>query len=238
MPGIPYKTRSVKDIRRLAELEYNNKFILILNAKQNRKAFAMSRRRRNGIIFLSLLILAVLVLFDHGLINRRRQLPLKSAEKSNPADVRKYHGKTFTVANVIDGDTFDIDIPDGRYENTRIRLLGIDAPETGGQESDVMYFGPQAAEFTRKLSLGKSVTVYLDSPNPTRGKYGRLLAYVKLPDGRFLNEVLLTEGYAYADTRFSHSFYNKYKQLQSLAESAKKGLWQNITPDQLPQWLQ
>jgi len=202
-----------------------------------KSAFAMSRRRRNSIIFLCLLVLAFLIWLDHSLIGRYRQLPAKSQEQAKASDLEKYHSKTFTIVAVIDGDTFDIDIPDGRHEHTRIRLLGIDTPETGGEQSGVMYFGPEAAEFTKKMAFGKSVTVYLDSPNPTRGKYGRLLAYVKLPDGGFLNEILLTEGYAYSDTRFSHSFFNKYRQLQSRARSGKKGLWQNVTPNQLPNWF-
>ncbi len=208
-----------------------------MQPEQDKPAFAMSRRRKNGIVFLCLLVVMFLIWLDHGLIARRWQPPAKSEEQAAASDLDKYHSKTFAVVNVIDGDTFDIDIPNGRYEHTRIRLLGIDTPETNREQTGVMYFGPQAAEFTKKLALGKSVTIYLDAPNPTRGKYGRLLAYVKLPDGSFLNEVLLTEGYAYADSRFSHSFYNKYRQLQSLARSSKKGLWQNVTPDQLPQWL-
>jgi len=208
-----------------------------MRPEQDKPAFAMSKRRKNGIVFLCLLVVVFFIYLDHIFIGRYRQLPAKSEEQAKVSDLEKYHGKTFTVVNVIDGDTFDIDIPDGRDERTRIRLLGIDTPETGGEQIGVMYFGQEAAEFTRKLALGKSVSVYLDSPNPTRGKYGRLLAYVKLPDGGFVNEVLLTEGYAYADSRFSHSFFNKYKQLQSLARSGKKGLWQNVTPDQLPQWL-
>jgi len=208
-----------------------------MRPEQDKPAFAMSKRRKNGIVFLCLLVVVFFIYLDHIFIGRYRQLPAKSEEQAKVSDLEKYHGKTFTVVNVIDGDTFDIDIPDGRDERTRIRLLGIDTPETGGEQTGVMYFGQEAAEFTRKLALGKSVSVYLDSPNPTRGKYGRLLAYVKLPDGGFVNEVLLTEGYAYADSRFSHSFFNKYKQLQSLARSGKKGLWQNVTPDQLPQWL-
>jgi endonuclease YncB( thermonuclease family) len=197
----------------------------------------MSRRRKNGIVFLCLMVLVFLVWLDHSLIAHRWQQIPKSEEQAKASDLEKYHVREFTVINVSDGDTFDIDIPDGHYQSTRIRLLGIDTPETGGEESGVMYFGPEAAEFTKKLILGKSVTVYLDSPNPTRGKYGRLLAYVKLLDGRFLNEVLLTEGYAYADSRFSHSFFNKYRQLQSRARSSKKGLWQNVTTDQMPKWL-
>lgn len=200
--------------------------------------YAMSKCRKNGIIFLCLLAAVLLIWLDHRLVGTYRQLPAKSEELATVSDIEKYHDKTFTVVNVIDGDTFDIDLPDGLYEHTRIRLLGIDTPETHSEQTGVMYFGPEAAEFTKKSILNKSVKVYLDSPNPTRGKYGRLLAYVKLPDGDFLNEVLLTEGYAYSDTRFSHSFYNKYRQLQSRAKSSKKGLWQNVTPDQLPQWLQ
>jgi len=89
----------------------------------------------------------------------------------------------------------------------------------------------------RNWLLESRVTVYLEE-HRTRGYYGRLLAYIQLPDGRFLNEVLLTEGFAYADLRFRHSFYNKYKQLEASARSEKRGLWQKVTRDQLPQWLQ
>ena len=101
-----------------------------------------------------------------------------------------------------------------------------------------MYFGPEAAEFTKNLALGKKVTIYLDEDNRTRDKYSRLLAYVKLPDERFLNEVLISEGFAYADWRFRHSLYHKYKQLEAAARSQKKGLWPNVTPEQMPEWRQ
>jgi len=80
--------------------------------------------------------------------------------------------------------------------------------------------------------------VYLDATEHTRGKYGRLLAYVQLPDGRFLNEVLVAEGFAYADLRFRHIFYHKYPRLEASARSRKKGLWEKVTRDQLPKWLQ
>ena len=142
------------------------------------------------------------------------------------------------MANVVDGDTIDIDIADRQYDSTRIRLWGIDTPETKSEKYGVMYFGPEAAGFARELALGKEVSVYLDVGKHSRGKYGRLLAYVQLPDGRFLNEVLVSEGFAYADLRFRHSLYNKYKQLEASARSAKKGLWQEVTREQLPEWLQ
>jgi len=207
-------------------------------SEQDRSAHAMSRRRKAGLLLLCLLGFALLVRLDRHTVGRRWPHRPVSGTPAPADDLDKYHGKTFTVANVIDGDTLDIDIRDGRYAHTRIRLLGIDAPEANSGQSIPMFFGPQASERARELTLGKSVVVYLDAPNPTRGKYGRLLAYVQLPDGRFLNEVLLSEGCAYADRRFRHSFFNKYRQLEAAARSGHKGLWQNVTRDQLPEWLQ
>lgn len=198
----------------------------------------MSRRRRRGLIALCLLTAVLVVWLDNTVARRRWLLGTVSGGQTQVRDRVDYHGKSFVVTNVLDGDTIDVNAPDGRSGHTRIRLLGIDIPETNNEESGRMHFASRAAAFTRQATLGKPVTVYLDSPGPTRGKYGRLLAYVKLPDGRFLNEVLLCEGCAYADLRFRHSFYNRYRQLEAGARSSKKGLWKSVTRDQLPQWLQ
>jgi micrococcal nuclease len=198
----------------------------------------MSKRRQTTILTIFLLLVAAFVWLDHSPFGCSWQRQPKSEEQANAYDFEKYHKKTFTVIKVVDGDTLDIDIPDGKYEHTRIRLWGVDTPETKHPERGVMYFGPEAAEFATNLALGKQVTVYLDENNRTRGKFGRLLAYVKLPDGRFLNEVLLGEGFAYADTRFRHSLYHKYKQLEASAQSGKKGLWKEVTPEQMPEWRQ
>ena len=195
----------------------------------------MSRRRRSVIFGLCLLLIAVLIWLDHTTVEHKFQRRPKSEGRLRARDFEKYHGKTFTVVKIVDGDTIDIDIADGKYDHTRIRLWGVDTPETKNPKTGVMYFGPEAAEFTRELALGKQVTVYLEE-HRTRGYYGRLLAYVQLPDRRFLNEVLLSEGFAYADLRFRHSFYNKYKQLEASARSGKKGLWKKVTREQMPEW--
>jgi micrococcal nuclease len=206
-------------------------------AEKKKNTFAMSRRRRAAILVLCLLVVFAFIWLDHSQIRHSWQTQPSSEEQAKARDFEKYHKKAFPVAGVVDGDTIDIDVPDGKYNHTKIRLWGIDTPETKHPGVGVMYFGPEAADFTTKLVLGKQVAVYLEE-HRTRGKFGRLLAYIQLPDGRFLNEVLLTEGFAYADLRFKHSFYNKYKQLKAAARSQKKGLWQKVTPDQLPEWLQ
>ena len=91
---------------------------------------------------------------------------------------------------------------------------------------------------TGQLVLGKKIALYLDDKHRTRGKYGRLLAYVQLPDGMFLNERLVSEGYAYADLRFPHSYYQKYRQLEAAARALNRGWWTRVGREDLPEWLQ
>ena len=198
----------------------------------------MSRHRRNTIAGFCILAVIALSVFDHSCASRTQYRPAQTAERQNSLDIRKYDGRQFTVVKVVDGDTLDIDIPDGTYSHTRIRLWGVDTPETKDPRRGVMYYGPEASEFATQKALGKQVVIFLDKERNTRDKYHRLLAYIQLPDKTYLNEVLLSEGFAYADLRFKHNFYNKYKQLESLARSQKKGLWANVREDQLPEWLQ
>jgi micrococcal nuclease len=201
--------------------------------------YAMSRGRRNLLAGVVVLLVMAAVALDHScvkpaLVNRRQ-----SSASQDAADLQKYDGKQFTVVKVVDGDTLDIDIPDGNYSHTRIRLWGVDTPETKDPRlNGPMYYGPEASDFATGSAMGKRVTIHLEQDRKTRDKYHRLLAYVQLPDGRFLNEVLLSEGYAYADLRFKHSLYNKYKQLESLARKQNKGLWEKVTPEQMPKWKQ
>ena len=200
--------------------------------------FAMSRSRRNIIAVVFFLMAVSLAVFDYSCSKSAPSTPLLSAKLKNSADIQKYDGRQFTVIKVVDGDTLYIDIPDANENYTRIRLWGVDTPETKNPRTGVMYFGPEASEFAADKALSKKVTVFLEKEKNTRDKYNRLLAYVQLSDGKFLNEELLRDGYAYADTRFKHGLYNKYKQLESLARSQKKGLWAEVTPEQMPKWKQ
>jgi micrococcal nuclease len=200
--------------------------------------YAMSRRMRNVAAVIITLTAATLCFLDRSYISRSVTKPLQSNQQQDSSDLSKYHGKQFTVVKVVDGDTIDIDIPDGNYSHTRIRLLGIDTPETKDPRTGPMYFGKEASDFATKLAFGKQVTVFLDKDRKPRDKYHRLLAYIQLPDGTFLNEVLLNEGYAYAYLPFKHGLFNKYKQLESVARSQKKGLWAGVTPEQMPKWRQ
>lgn len=157
---------------------------------------------------------------------------------SSGDDVERYHNRIFTVTRVIDGDTLDLEISDGKHATTRVRLWGVDTPEVNDprRPGEVDHFGPEASDRTRELAEGKPVRVELVVDRKTRGTRGRLLAYIYLPDDSMLNERLLAEGFAYADWRFSHPRMQRFKDVEERAHKAGVGLWRDVTPGQMPDW--
>ncbi len=205
-------------------------------AKATPPYYAMSRYKKNALLaafFFFLLPTAVLV--DRLYLRPVRQAVRTAAWAS--ADFKRYHDRTFAVARVIDGDTLDIAIPDDDRDTTRIRLIGVDTPETYPPEN-VMHYGLQASAYAGSLLEGRSVTVVLDSVAAQRCRYGRLLAYVVLADGRVLNEALISDGFGYADVRFPHSHSEAYLDLMETAIADRVGLWQDAERGDLPPWLQ
>ncbi len=207
-------------------------------ATRRERVYAMGRRRRATLIGIGVIGAALLVWADRGVFVSRRLARSEANGGTGARDVARYHGKSFFVTRVVDGDTLDLDAPDGEQFVTTVRLLGIDAPEAGSHDGPPMFYSRQATDAARKRVRGVTVIVYLEQAGRTRGRYGRLLAYIEMPDGRFLNEVLISEGCAYADRRFRHSYYQKYRQLESSARSLQKGLWRQVSREQLPTWLQ
>lgn len=151
-------------------------------------------------------------------------------------DRARYHDKWFRVVHVADGDTFDIDAPDGDKPRTRIRLWGVDTPEMPRGDKPAMHFAEEANAFAREVLLNKNVRVVL-SPTRTRGKYGRLLAYVYLEgEETAFNEMLIERGLGYADTRFPQHYMDRYESAERHARSEQRGLWKSITPAGMPKW--
>ena len=204
-----------------------------MKAKKTR--FAQSRRRRNTLLLSAFLLLAAVVWFDRSFHSHYKTY-FRHQKTQETDDWDKYNEKSFTVVKVVDGDTININVPDVNFATTRIRLLGIDTPETEKSPTGPMYYGRQASEFTSKTVLGQKVTVIMDKVSKTRDKYNRLLCYIRFADGRILNEELVSEGFAYADTRFPHSQFDKYIQLEKTAQKQKKRLWEKVAQNQLPKW--
>jgi endonuclease YncB( thermonuclease family) len=143
-----------------------------------------------------------------------------------PDDMTVYHGAAVRVARVIDGDTFEIQIPDRLHHRpvTQVRLWGVDSPEAAGRNRPPEPFADEARALTQTLAAKGPVTLTLE-PHRTRGSFGRLLAHAQLPDGSSLNEALLAAGLARADDRWSHSLVGRYAQLERVARREGLGIW-------------
>ncbi len=102
-------------------------------------------------------------------------LPASVSSQSDPAVVQ--------VVRVIDGDTIQVCCVFG--DRVTVRYVGIDTPEIHHPMKGVEPYGLEAAEANRKLADGKTVSLKFDVEQ--RDRYGRLLAYVYLEDGTFVN---------------------------------------------------
>ncbi|HUU12077.1 MAG TPA: thermonuclease family protein [Terriglobia bacterium] len=118
---------------------------------------------------------------------------------------------------VIDGDTIELD------GGERVRLIGVDTPESVDPRRPVEYFGKEAGAFTRRLAEGK--TVRLEFDRETVDIYGRTLAYVYLPDRTLLNGEIIRQGYGHAYTRFPFRYEREFVGLELEARAAGRGLW-------------
>jgi micrococcal nuclease len=139
------------------------------------------------------------------------------------------------VKSITDGDTIAV-LLKGKY--TKIRLIGIDTPEsrenamalrdsqhTGKDIESILSHGKRAAAFMRSI-LRKGDTVVLEFDVEKRDKYGRTLAYVYLSDGRMLNNVIISSGYASPLTippnvKYKDLFLKSYR----TAREKGLGLW-------------
>ena len=129
-------------------------------------------------------------------------------------------GPAARVTAVIDGDTVDVVVA-GRTE--RVRLLGVDTPETVDPGRPVGCYGPEAAAFTAARLSGRTVRLRFDRQR--RDRYGRLLAYVEV-GGRRFNDELLAGGYARLLVIPPNGRHGRTMLDEELtARSAGRGLW-------------
>lgn len=144
----------------------------------------------------------------------------RSSETSEPGSAPP--GESWVVVNVVDGDTIDVK-PVGGTKSERIRLVGVDTPETKDPRKPVQCFGKEASEFTGRL---RGRTVHLTYDVERRDRYGRTLAYVWLDDGSHFNLILAEEGYAQPLTippNVAHA--DEFVAAARRAREASKGLW-------------
>ena len=144
---------------------------------------------------------------------------------------------TCTVTKIVDADT--VYCSKGYGKEHKVRLIGIDAPEskknpktysdaerTGESVESIIELGKKSTAFVKnRLPVGTEVRLELDVQQ--RDKYGRTLAYVYLPDGTMLNELIVREGYAQVMTippnlRYQELFIEAEKE----ARGSQRRLWE------------
>ena len=127
------------------------------------------------------------------------------------------------IAHVIDGDTVDIDIK-GRAE--RVRLIGVNTPETKHPTKLIECFGPEASAYLTQL-LPKGTTVRIERDVEARDRYGRMLLYLYLgSNDLFINLDLVARGYGTPMSIEPNTFHrNDFVRAAAQAEAANVGLW-------------
>jgi len=141
----------------------------------------------------------------------------------------------YRVVRVVDGDTFIAHI-DG--EDIRIRLIGVDTPESVHPNKDVEYFGIEASDFLKKMLSGERVFFKYDqnySATNHKDRYGRMLAYAyRASDSLFVNAEILRQGYGHAYTNYPFTFLEDFLKLKRDARMQKRGLWADESPATIP----
>jgi micrococcal nuclease len=132
---------------------------------------------------------------------------------------------TAEVLRVVDGDT--IDIRDDIRGRLRVRVLGIDTPETKKPGYEVGCWGPEATEFARSTMVGQRVAFVTDPTQDRTDRYGRTLAYLVKPDGWDYSVEAARAGtaksYVYGGVPVSR--YGAIEAAQAEAQAAQRGLW-------------
>jgi endonuclease YncB( thermonuclease family) len=133
----------------------------------------------------------------------------------------------YAVIQVLDGDTIEVDMNGARE---KVRLIGVDTPETHDPRKQVQCFGRAASEFTKQLINDKPVRLVADPQSSNRDRYQRLLRYVYLPDNTLVQAEIIKQGYGFAYTSFPFDKSEEFRAYQTEARENNHGLWGSCQP--------
>ncbi|MEV3935358.1 thermonuclease family protein [Glycomyces sp. NPDC049804] len=136
---------------------------------------------------------------------------------------------TVDVVDVVDGDTFRAVI-DG--EKVRVRIMGINSPESGGfrEEED---WGAEAKLYARKKLQGRTVHLFTDPGDPAYDQYDRLLMHVVMENGMNYGVLAVAEGMAHAYI-LGHqelTIGDTLRKAEKLAKAERRGMWSSKAHD-------
>ena len=133
----------------------------------------------------------------------------------------------YTVLKVVDGDTIHVD---ANGQSLKIRMIGLDTPETVDPRKPVQCFGLEASAQAKTILGGQSVYLETDPSQDTIDRFGRTLAYVWIESGRLFNLDMIAEGYAFEYTYdLPYRYQQDFKAAQNDARAQERGLWSPST---------
>jgi len=133
----------------------------------------------------------------------------------------------YQVIRADDGDTIVVSM-NGSEE--KVRFIGVDTPETHDPRKPVQCYGKAASAYTNQRIDNQSVRLETDPLSTNRDRYNRLLRYVYLPDGTLLNKDIIEQGYGFAYLSFPLTKAEEFRQAQTSAREANRGLWAYCNP--------
>jgi micrococcal nuclease len=153
---------------------------------------------------------------------------------SSSTDTKKTDNtkEVFFVKRVVDGDTFELS------NGEKVRLLGIDTPEkyeskkldkdveaTGQDKKTIKKLGKLASDYVKNFVEGKKVILEREPNYDDKDRYGRLLRWIYLEDGTFVNGKIVRDGYAQVYEKFPVSKLDELRKYQKEARENNRGLW-------------
>ena len=147
---------------------------------------------------------------------------------TTPSIVKNDTPATYLVTKVVDGDTIYVD-----GIGTRIRLIGVNTPETVDSSKPVECYGPEASNYLRNLILGRYVGLESDSLSGDVDKYGRPLRYVYY-NNENINQKIILGGYGKeASYGSSYKYQSEFDASEKYAKQNDLGLWSPSTCNEI-----
>ena len=201
--------------------------------------------RRVFIVVSGLLLIYTLMLCgkpnDQAVIKKRTRTQVKQSDESRekvnttqfsfadvlpPSESEVVATDHYRIVRVIDGDTIVIN---QGGKDVRLRLIGIDTPETVHPSKPVEYYGKEASAFLSSLLTNQDVYLGFDQVNQQinhQDRFGRLLAYVyRCSDSLFVNAEIVRQGYGFAYTKYPFSYMEYFRSLEKDSRESMRGLW-------------
>jgi len=203
---------------------------------RERKVFSRKHALRSSLLLIFLIFLVVFAFFllgKYGYLGNPRISRGESFSQEHQGEKTEHLSQSggevreripVHLIRVVDGDTLLVFF-NGKRE--RVRLIGIDSPESVKPEEEPECYGPEAKEALERFLQGeREIFLEFDETQGMRDRFGRILAYAFLPNGKQIGEMMIEKGYA-CEYRYAlpYRYEEAFRQAEERARQEGLGLW-------------